>query len=218
MYLQFYKKTCTRSPLGNILIFHTGSGSTLFLPYVLALAIHLNGENKFDERSATRLAPAHACEATRCTYPCNRTINIFSIPFESRSARVIGKQVDEISPVELQHRGFSPTTRVPPPSPQLVTRRNVIEKQAEARIFRRIFTTRAILHFEKQPPTKATRTILFFTGAIFTEEERVMEERRASSSSSRYIYRSYKRGKRSGASQSRGSECVCCIVSLECWI
>lgn len=91
MYLQFYKKTCTRSPLGNILIFHTGSGSTLFLPYVLALAIHLNGENKFDERSATRLAPAHACEATRCTYPCNRTINIFSIPFESRSARVIGK-------------------------------------------------------------------------------------------------------------------------------
>lgn len=79
------------SPLGNILIFHTGSGSTLFLPYVLALAIHLNGENKFDERSATRLAPAHACEATRCTYPCNRTINIFSIPFESRSARVIGK-------------------------------------------------------------------------------------------------------------------------------
>lgn len=45
------------SPLGNILIFHTGSGSTLFLPYVLALAIHLNGENKFDERSATRLAP-----------------------------------------------------------------------------------------------------------------------------------------------------------------
>lgn len=57
MYLQFYKKTCTRSPLGNILIFHTGSGSTLFLPYVLALAIHLNGENKFDERSATRLAP-----------------------------------------------------------------------------------------------------------------------------------------------------------------
>lgn len=42
-----------------------------------------------------------------------------------------------------------------------------------------------------------------------------MEERRASSSSSRYIYRSYKCGKRSGASQSRDSECVCAASYLQ---